>query len=252
MRLRGWLTWLKRWQEFRQGLPRGDVVGENAAIASSPNHQPPPIFMQPVVERPLSRQESKLVTRHRLLQAAMAVLVELGREGLTTGSVTKRVGVAQPTFYVHFRDMDDLLREVAAEIVDRLRSALQEARAPLRESVDLVAASHEAFRLSLRATVKHADLLRIFLSEQYRPQSTLGACAQQWLSEMAADLQADMGQTPLAMGLPASKLRLVAEVVVGLILQMGLALADKRETDEDAVVDVLSRTAVALVASLHA
>ena len=201
-------------------------------------------------ERPLSRQEAKLVTRHRLLQAAMGVLVEQGREGLTTGSVTKRVGVAQPTFYVHFHDMDELLRELATDIVERLRKTLHEARVPLRESADLIAASREAFRLSLRATVKHADLLRIFLAEQYRPQSTLGDCAQQLLTKLTDDLVADIVDLPIAMGLQRKQLRLVADSQVGLIMQMGLALADKRETDEDMIVELLARTTLALVSSL--
>lgn len=201
-------------------------------------------------ERPLSRQEAKLVTRHRLLQAAMSVLVEQGRDGLTTGSVTRRVGVAQPTFYVHFHDMDELLRELATDIVERLRKTLHEARAPLRESADLIEASREAFRLSLRATVKHADLLRIFLAEQYRPQSTLGECAQQLLTKLTDDLVEDIVDLPIAMGLQRQQVRLMAESLTSLIMQMGLALADKREADEDMIVELLARTTFALVSSL--
>lgn len=180
----------------------------------------------------------------------MSVLVEHGRDGLTTGSITKRVGVAQPTFYVHFHDMDELLRELATDIVERLRKTLHDARTPLRESADLIAASREAFRLSLRATVKHADLLRIFLAEQYRPKSTLGDCAQQLLTSLTDDLVIDIAELPIALGLQRKQLRLVAESLTGLIMQMGLMLADKRETDEDMIVELLARTTFALVSSL--
>jgi TetR/AcrR family transcriptional regulator, fatty acid biosynthesis regulator len=200
--------------------------------------------------RPLNRQEAKLVTRHRLLQAAMTVLLEHGPEGLTTGSVTRIVGVAQPTFYVHFADMDELLRELATDIVERLRKSLHEARAPMRGSTDLVADSRAAFRLSVRATVKHADLLRLFLAEQYRPKSTLGACARQLLAELSEEMVADVAELPFVMGLTRAQLRLAADALVGLIMQLGLALADKRETNEDAVVELLASTTVALLASL--
>jgi len=200
--------------------------------------------------RPLSRQESKLVTRHRLLQAAMSVLVEEGREALTTGAVTKRVGVAQPTFYVHFRDMDELLRELADDVVQRVRKTLHEAREPLRGSTDLVAASHEAFRQSVRATVKNADLLRIFLAEQYQPRSTLGAAAQKFLTELRDDLIADVRDLPIAMGLSSDQLTILGETMIGLIVQMGLAMADKRLNDEDTIVNVLAQTTVSLVAAL--
>ena len=202
------------------------------------------------VARPLSRQEAKLVTRHRLLQAAMSILLEKGREGLTTGAVAKVVGVAQPTFYVHFPDMETLLEELATDIVDKLRTTLREARAPMRGAVDVVAASREAFRLSLRSCVKHADLLRIFLAEQYRPNSTLGACAQSLLSDMREELVADVAELPFTAGLKPPQLALIAEGTVSLILQFGLALAEKRQTDEEAIVDLLAQSTMALVMSM--
>ena len=46
------------------------------------------------------------MTRHRLLRAATELLAEQGYERLTTGRVAERAGVAQPTFYVHFSDLD--------------------------------------------------------------------------------------------------------------------------------------------------
>jgi TetR/AcrR family transcriptional regulator, fatty acid biosynthesis regulator len=201
-------------------------------------------------ERPLSRQEAKLVTRQRLLQAAQEVLIEEGREGLTTCSVTKRIGVAQPTFYVHFPDMDELLRELAHGIVDRLRASLRQARAPMREHLaDPVEASREAFRLSLRAAVQHAGLLRIFLAEQYRPQSLLGASARHLLDALADDMVNDAIDQPFAAGLKPGQLRLVADAVIALIMQMSQSLADGRVKDEEMVVDLLARTTMALVAS---
>lgn len=200
-------------------------------------------------ERRLSRQESKLATRQRLLQAALEVLIDRGREALTTSSVTKRIGIAQPTFYVHFHDMEELLCELASNIVDRLRVALKDARAPLRGSVDMVTA-HETYRMTLRAIVEHADLLRVFLAEQYHPNSTLGTHAQQLLSALTDDLRDDLATTPLALGLSTSQLQLVSETFRHLILQIGLGLADKHLNDEDAAIDMLSHTLMALVASL--
>ena len=204
----------------------------------------------PPAERPLSRQEAKLLTRHRLLQATMGVLLDHGPEGLTTGAVTKRVGVAQPTFYVHFTDMDELLRELATDIVERLRKPLHEARASMRRGIDLADDSSDAFRLSIRATVKHADLLRLCLAEQYRPKSTLGECARQLLTSLNEDLVADVAQMPFTAGLSKAQLRLMDDAVIAMILQWGLALADKRETNEEAVVELLARTTMAMVMSM--
>lgn len=202
------------------------------------------------VARPLSRQEAKLVTRQRLLQAAMSILLEKGREALTTGAVTRLVGVAQPTFYVHFPDMEALLEELATDIVDKLRKSLREARAPLRGAPDIVAASRASFRISIRACVEHADLVRVFLSEQYRPASTLGACAQTLLSDIRDELVADVAELPFTAGLKPHQLTLIAEGIISLILQFGLALAEKRQTDEEAVVNLLAHATMALVMSM--
>ncbi len=200
--------------------------------------------------RPLTRKESKLLTRHRLLDAAMGVLLEHGTEGLTTGRITQRVGVAQPTFYVHFRDTDELLRELATQLVQQLRQSLDAARAPLRSSTDLVTASVQAYRLSIRAAVKHAALLRLFLAEQHRPQSPLGACGRQLLDELSADLARDLAGLAAAAGLSEAMRRMCADGVVALTLQFGLGLADRRYDSEDQVVDLLARSTVAMMLAL--
>lgn len=204
----------------------------------------------PSVTRPLSRQEAKLVTRHRLLQAARSVLLAQGPEGLTTGGVTRLVGVAQPTFYVHFRDMDALLQALAQDMADTLRKAMHDAWAPMRGALDVTVASNEAMSLSIKSIAMHADWLRLFLAEQHRTQSTLGIGARQLLAALRNELAADLAGWPIATGLRAAQLNLVAEAVLGLMLQFGLALADKRDTDEVGMVQVLTHTMSALLISM--
>ena len=96
----------------------------------------------------LSRGEAKLITRRRLLDAGLGLLGEEGYENLTTGRIAAAAGVAQPTFYVHFADKDDLLRCLAEEVTSRLREALRQARRKIEHagSDDPIRA---AFRLPL-------------------------------------------------------------------------------------------------------
>ena len=61
----------------------------------------------------MSRQINKERTRHRLLQAILKTIQRYGHGTLTTGRVAELAGVAQPTFYVHFRSMDQALEQVA-------------------------------------------------------------------------------------------------------------------------------------------
>src|SRR5256885_8701881 len=80
------------------------------------------------VSKPLTREEGKLITRRRLLESAAKTLGETGYGGLSVSAVARAAGVAQPTFYVHFRDKDDLLRVLAEEKLGTLRGQLREAR----------------------------------------------------------------------------------------------------------------------------
>jgi AcrR family transcriptional regulator len=196
----------------------------------------------------LSRQESKLVTRQRLLRAGLALLAERGYEDLTTGRVARKAGVAQPTFYVHFRDKDDLLRAIALDAVAELRVALRAVRLRLGRPGDLLAATRESFRLPLAMiTAQHRDLLRLFLSELYRPHSAFGRSARALVAELTADLIDDVRATGVAAAVPPAQLALFGETVVMLTIHFGLALVDGRVRDLDAVADLLARATVHLL-----
>ena len=68
----------------------------------------------------MSRQMNKERTRRRLLQAILKTIHRYGHGALTTGRVAQLAGVAQPTFYVHFRSMDQALEEVAESVAREL------------------------------------------------------------------------------------------------------------------------------------
>src|SRR5262245_54783876 len=98
--------------------------------------------------RALTREEGKLLTRRRLVDAGPRLLRERGVGGLSASAVAREAGVAQPTFYVHFEHKDALLRTIAAEKIGGLRAALRAARERFQrgEGVDAI---RETFRLSL-------------------------------------------------------------------------------------------------------
>lgn len=197
----------------------------------------------------LSREEAKLITRHRLMQAGLAVLAEEGFEGLTTGRVAKRAGVAQPTFYVHFKDMDELLRAIAEDQVGRLRTALRELRQQLRQGnsnpMEIV---RETYRLPLRViTEQYGGTLRLFISELYRPKSPLGHYARNTFQEICQDLVDDISAFGLGAHCPPEKLSLICEGLIALTAHYGIALLEGRRNDLEAVVDLLSQMTITLL-----
>ncbi|MGZ5970234.1 MAG: TetR/AcrR family transcriptional regulator [Polyangiales bacterium] len=207
--------------------------------------------------RTLSRAESKLVTRNRLLQAGLSLLAEQGYERLTTGHVARRAGVAQPTFYVHFSDKDDLLQAIAIDAVGKMRTALRQLRLQLTGNVpdlrvvplpDLFAVARQAYRLPLELLAgKQGDVLRFFVSELHRPRSKMGQSARELLAELTRDLVEDLGAVAVTSAVPAATLELVCEAVVMLTIQLAMAHVEGRRRDLDALTDLLARTTVHLL-----
>ena len=135
-----------------------------------------------------SREEGKLLTRHRLMQAALQLLMRQEHESLTTGRIAQLAGVAQATFYVHFRDIDDLLAALARDVVERLQPVLTRLRLQFDTSQHFATALRQSYRIPLETIVAHADLLRLFMTEYHRPNSPLGASARSLLASLSRHL----------------------------------------------------------------
>jgi AcrR family transcriptional regulator len=204
------------------------------------------------VTRTLTREEAKLITRRRLLEAAARLVREHGYGGLSISAVAREAGIAQPTFYVHFADKDELVRTLAVEKVEAIRRPLKEARAKiaLGQGIDAV---RESFRLPLAQFLEQPDLFRLYLQEMHQPQSPFGEQARKLQRELEADLVDDL----VALGVPATsaaqqeRLHLTAEGMISLTQTMGLAFLQGRHKELEAVIDVLTHFAVGAIRALR-
>ncbi len=73
----------------------------------------------------LSRQASKEQTRQRLIQAAHKLLLEKGLAGLSMNQITRKAGIAQPSFYNHYANLNELILDVRKHMAARYLSPLQ-------------------------------------------------------------------------------------------------------------------------------
>ena len=198
--------------------------------------------------RVLSREEGKLITRRRLVEAASKLLAEKGLAGVSGSAVARSAGVAQPTFYVHFKDMNDLLATIATERLGALRTALRAARERLREG-EGVDAIRETFRLPLETMVEQGELFRLYMQEYHQPASPMGEQARKLFDELRADLTEDL----IRLGIPAGtkserqQLEMMSESMIVQTQALGIAILDGRYTSIDDAVEVLTRFAVGLL-----
>ena len=59
-------------------------------------------------------------TRHVLSDALFALIMERGYEALTVQDITERANVGRATFYLHYRDKEDLLSASLKQLVNEL------------------------------------------------------------------------------------------------------------------------------------
>lgn len=72
-----------------------------------------------VNRKPTLRDAQKAHTRQRMVDAARAVFFREGFYGATVDQIVTEAGTSRPTFYLHFRDKDEILRELVADYVAR-------------------------------------------------------------------------------------------------------------------------------------
>jgi AcrR family transcriptional regulator len=97
-------------------------------------------------ERPLDPRVRR--TRKLLLDALMELIPEKGYNAITIQDITDRATLNRATFYLHYRDKDDLLYQGIHETLDNLHSrqpvpVLEQDRLTMNESVTTILSDFE-------------------------------------------------------------------------------------------------------------
>jgi AcrR family transcriptional regulator len=64
-------------------------------------------------------------TRRQLREAFFDLILEKGYEAVTVEDITRRADLGRTTFYLHFKDKEDLLLQSIDEIADELKAKIQ-------------------------------------------------------------------------------------------------------------------------------
>jgi TetR/AcrR family transcriptional regulator, fatty acid biosynthesis regulator len=192
----------------------------------------------------VTRQAAKLRTRNRLVRSAIRLLYRSGATTLTTGKVTSEAGVAQPTFYVHFDDMNALLQEVAMTISAAILTRVQ----PLRQVVAKEPsrrAIREACKLSLRVLAEDPRYAELYLRHRRDVGSPLGQRFGE-LTEMTRQmLREELTRIGLRDELPHFEIHV--DLIFGMSLGLIEGIVDRRIGDLDAAMEILTDFIIAQV-----
>jgi AcrR family transcriptional regulator len=102
-------------------------------------------------------------TRHALRDALMTLIVEKGYESITIQDITDRADVNRATFYLHFKDKDELLYKSMEEVYNELVAQARALDAGAIQQGDF-STLHDAADWEHLAA--HKDFYRVILSER--------------------------------------------------------------------------------------
>ncbi|MEM7136669.1 MAG: TetR/AcrR family transcriptional regulator [Myxococcota bacterium] len=196
----------------------------------------------------MSRQLNKERTRLRLLQAILKTIYRFGHGSLTTGRVAQLAGVAQPTFYVHFRSMDQALEQVAEWVAHELGPAFSPEAAAERDKAASVL--EEAVSRCCHSLLADRKIAEVFLRNRRDATNPLGLrwsllteAFRERMTQMVFQVRPDI--TPVDASLHA-------DMLVSIIFGLTEAKLDGRLENLDRGTAVASRAIVAsILANQH-
>lgn len=103
-------------------------------------------------------------TRAQLMDAAVSVIAGQSIDGATVHQITKIAGVANGTFYVHFKDKDEIVSAVTEAIAVEIARRLDELMTGIDCAITRVATGT---RLFMDITCQNSDLGWAFLKAFY-------------------------------------------------------------------------------------
>lgn len=114
----------------------------------------------------LTREQSRELTRAKLLEAARMEFAAHGLQGANLTDILRRAEVSPGAFYHHFSDKLDLFLAVVDEMSERFREMLRGSRAMLREpGGDIVGWIAGLYKFTMQITRENRDLFMIYVRE---------------------------------------------------------------------------------------
>ena len=155
-------------------------------------------------------QRRRLRTRQQLKDATLELLLEVGYDSISIQNITDRADLGRGTFYIYFKDKEDIVWEIIREGLD---AADEEARQRVGDTLPEKPEFYGYLNM-FRHADQNRDLYRVMLGSQ--GSAMLSARVQNYLAE-------DLEQEILRYGLyPDSPIpqRIVSQVITGATIRL--------------------------------
>lgn len=198
-----------------------------------------------VRKKGLTREQSKALTREKILLATVDALVEEGVHGFSINKVAKRAGIAQPSFYVHFANVDELFEAVTEEAFTRYIQPMQATLQAVLQDIEIDKVKgvlDNMFLLAFDVIRDQQGLVRMIWSEREQTKSPFA----HHLRKVDEHLVTGWGEVLIGIGLIPEKerggvrLKIFMEGCLALLERYVTRWLDGEFSDERLLVDALT------------
>lgn len=160
---------------------------------------------------------------------------------MSASTVARQAGVAGATFYEHFSNLDDMLRALAEQLFDDLRTELAVQRREALQSPNDQERLRQEFRTPLELLSANPDLFRLALRVRHNPGSPLGDSSRRLTGNTRRDIVLEL----VARGYPAAtpgekrRLEMIADIHIAATEVMAMGHITGRYPDVDEIADML-------------
>ncbi|HEV2477157.1 MAG TPA: TetR/AcrR family transcriptional regulator [Candidatus Dormibacteraeota bacterium] len=176
-----------------------------------------------------------------MLEAARTLILAGGEARMSASTVARQAGVAGATFYEHFSNLDDMLRALAEQLFDDLRTELAVQRREALQSPNDQERLRQEFRTPLELLSANPDLFRLALRVRHNPGSPLGDSSRRLTGNTRRDIVLEL----VARGYPAAtpgekrRLEMIADIHIAATEVMAMGHITGRYPDVDEIADML-------------
>lgn len=197
----------------------------------------------------LSREESKELTRKRLLEAGRRVFADRGVQSTQIRDVIGIAGVAIGTFYLHFRSKDELFEAVMNESTRELRDRLRAVRKNEDLDVTVEQRAEGACRAFCEFVVAEKDLFRILFREGLLGAGPPDGIAHAFVTALTVDLREDLDWALEREIVSPSDFDLLAPGIIGLGVAIGFQLVEQSDPDIEGTSRFMARMVLGAIAA---
>jgi len=196
-----------------------------------------------------TRAQQKLKTRQAIIDAALDLSKDKGFPALSLREVTRQAGIAPATFYRHFVDMEDLGLALVDQVSLILRQLMRQARHRVKVKGSVISTSVDTF---MEFVESYPNLIRLLNTDIASGPKQFRESIARETRRFAEELVDDLSTPEQAERQPLAYIPEVAEMMVLLVFNQGVAALEMDEQERSALVKKLNIELRMVLAGSHA